>query len=166
MMAMGAYPPIDGFMTEADWRGASVDMKLESGVFWPIPISLSCGRELADAIHIEEEVALVDAESGAILAIMEVTEKYAPDKALECEHVYRTLEPAHPGVKKVIEQGEIKEIHEEMENSVSFYRMQTMNQSLHHAVLNKWITLDEALGRTSDAQELMGMLGEPAGVAR
>jgi len=42
--------------------------------------------------------------------------------------------------------------------------MQTMNQSLHQAVLNKWITLEEALGRTSDAQELLGMLGEPVGL--
>ena len=107
MMAMGAYTPIDGFMNEADWRSACLDMKLENGVFWPIPITLSCDRELADRIHVEEEVALVDGESGEILAIMEVTGKYAPDKSLECEHVYRTSDPAHPGVQKVMEQGEI-----------------------------------------------------------
>jgi len=107
MMAMGAYTPIDGFMSEADWRGSCLDMKLESGVFWPIPITLSCDRELADRIHVEEEVALVDGESGEILAIMEVTGKYAPDKSLECEHVYRTTDTAHPGVQKVMEQGEI-----------------------------------------------------------
>jgi sulfate adenylyltransferase len=82
-------------------------MRLENGVFWPIPITLSCERALADRIHLEEEVALVDGESGEILAIMEVTEKYAPDKALECEHVYRTTDSAHPGVQKVLAQGEI-----------------------------------------------------------
>ena len=107
MMAMGAYTPIDGFMNEADWRGSCLDMKLENGVFWPIPITLSCDRDLADCIHVEEEVALVDGESGEILAIMEVTGKYAPDKSLECEHVYRTTDTAHPGVQKVMEQGEI-----------------------------------------------------------
>lgn len=107
MMAMGAYTPIDGFMGEADWRGVSLEMKLENGVFWPIPITLSCDKDLADSIHDEEEVALTDGESGEILAIMEVTEKYAPDKTLECEHVYRTADPAHPGVQKVLEQGEI-----------------------------------------------------------
>jgi len=107
MMAMGAYTPIDGFMGEAGWRGSSLEMKLSNGVFWPIPITLSCDRELADSIHVEEEVALVDGESGEILAVMEVTEKYAPDKVLECEHVYRTTEMAHPGVQKVMEQGEI-----------------------------------------------------------
>jgi sulfate adenylyltransferase len=107
MMAMGAYTPIDGFMNEADWRGSCLDMKLENGVFWPIPITLSCDRDLADRIHVEEEVALADGESGEILAIMEVTEKYAPDKSLECEHVYRTTETAHPGVRKVMDQGGI-----------------------------------------------------------
>ena len=104
MMAMGAYTPLDGFMGEADWRGVCLDMKLGNGVFWPIPITLSGQRELADSIHIEEEVALVDGENGEILAIMEVLEKYSPDKVLECEHVYRTLETAHPGVQKVMEQ--------------------------------------------------------------
>ncbi len=107
MMGMGAYTPIGGFMGEADWRAASLEMKLENGVFWPIPITLSCDKNLADSIQDEEEVALADGESGEILAIMEVTEKYAPDKALECEHVYRTVDPAHPGVQKVLEQGEI-----------------------------------------------------------
>ncbi len=68
MMAMGAYTPIGGFMNEADWRGSCLDMKLESGVFWPIPITLSCEKVLADTIHVEEEVALIDSESGEILA--------------------------------------------------------------------------------------------------
>jgi len=107
MLAMGAYTPLDGFMGEADWRGVCLDMKLENGVFWPIPITLSCSKMLAGSIDREEEVALVDGESGEILAIMEVTEKYGPDKGLECEHVYRTRDAAHPGVQKVQQQGEV-----------------------------------------------------------
>jgi sulfate adenylyltransferase len=107
MLAMGAYTPLQGFMGEADWRGSCLEMKLENGTFWPIPITLSCDRELADAIHIEEEVALVAGEQEDILAIMEVAEKYVPDKDLECEYVYRTTDAAHPGVLKVREQGEV-----------------------------------------------------------
>jgi sulfate adenylyltransferase len=107
MMAMGAYTPLDGFMGKGNWRRVCLDMKLKNGVFWPIPITLSSDKALADSIHVEEEVALVDGESGEILAIMEVTEKYVPDKTLECEQVYRTTDPAHPGVQKVLEQGEI-----------------------------------------------------------
>jgi len=107
MMAMGAYTPIDGFMGESDWRGVCLEMKLKNDIFWPIPITLSCDKNLADSIHDEEEVALTDDESGEIYAIMKVSEKYSPDKILECEHVYRTTDRAHPGVQKVLEQGEI-----------------------------------------------------------
>ncbi len=107
MLAMGAYTPLEGFMGEADWRGVCLEMKLENGIFWPIPITLSCEPDLADRIQIEEEVALTDGESGEILALLEVTEKYQPDKALECEHVYRTTDASHPGVLKVLEQSDV-----------------------------------------------------------
>ncbi len=107
MLAMGAYTPLDGFMGHTDWKGSCRDMRLASGVFWPVPITLPVARELADAIGAEEEVALVDAEGGEILAIMRVREKYSIDKAFECEHVYRTTDPKHPGVAKVLAQGEV-----------------------------------------------------------
>jgi sulfate adenylyltransferase len=107
MLAMGAYTPLDGFMGHDDWRGACLDMKLASGVFWPIPITLPVDRPLADAIRVEEEVALVDAETGEILAVMEVGETYAIDKRIEAEHVYRTADPRHPGVAKLLAQGEV-----------------------------------------------------------
>jgi twitching motility protein PilT len=41
--------------------------------------------------------------------------------------------------------------------------MQTMNQSLCQAVENRWISLETALGRSADPQELRQMLGEPVG---
>jgi len=107
MLAMGAYTPLDGFMGRDDWRGSCLDMKLASGLFWPIPITLPVSNELAAGIGIEEEVTLADAESGEMLAVMEVREKYSVDKKLEAEHVYRTVDPKHPGVAKLLHQGEV-----------------------------------------------------------
>ncbi len=107
MLAMGAYTPLEGFMGEADWRGCCIDMALSNGLFWPIPITLSCAPALADAIQVGEEVAVVDGDGAEILGVLEVGEKYEIDMALECSHVYRTTDPAHPGVQKVMEQGEI-----------------------------------------------------------
>ena len=107
MLAMGAYTPLGGFMGHDDWRGSCLDMKLVNGVFWPIPITLPVDKGLADGIHAEEDVTLVDAESGEVLAIIEVREKYSIDKHLEAEHVYRTTDPKHPGVAKVFSQGEV-----------------------------------------------------------
>jgi sulfate adenylyltransferase len=107
MLAMGAYTPLTGFMGHDDWHGACADMKLTSGLFWPIPITLSCAQALADSIAVEEEVALVDAESGEVMGTLEVTEKYEIDKTFECQHVFRTTDPKHPGVAKVLGQGEV-----------------------------------------------------------
>lgn len=107
MLGMGAYTPLSGFMDEADWRGCCLDMKLDSGLFWPIPITVSVARELAEAISIGEEVALSDGHTGDCLALLTVTEKYEIDKELECAQVYRTSDPGHPGVQKVMQQGEV-----------------------------------------------------------
>ena len=107
MLAMGAYTPLDGFMGHDDWLGVCKDMKLTNGVFWPIPITLAVDKDLGDSIHEEEEVALTDGETGEILAVLEVREKYAIDKKLEAEHVYRTADPKHPGVAKVFAQGDV-----------------------------------------------------------
>ena len=107
MLAMGAYTPLDGFMGRDDWRGSCLDMKLTNGVFWPIPITLPIDRDLADGIYAEEEVALIDAVTDEILAVMEVHEKYSIDKQMEAKHVYRTGDPKHPGVAKVLHQGDV-----------------------------------------------------------
>ncbi len=107
MLAMGAYTPLEGFMGQADWRGCCAEMKLASGLFWPIPITLSCSRELADSIAIEETVTLVDQDSGEIMGMLEVAEKYEIDKEFECRHIFRTTDPKHPGVAKTMAQGEV-----------------------------------------------------------
>ena len=107
MLGMGAYTPLDGFMGHDDWRGTVVDMRLSNGVFWPIPITLSVGEDEAGSIAVGDEVALVDGETQETLGVMMVREKYRIDKALECQHVFRTNDPKHPGVEKVMGQGAV-----------------------------------------------------------
>ncbi|MEK9673782.1 MAG: sulfate adenylyltransferase [Rhodospirillaceae bacterium] len=107
MLGMGAYTPLDGFMGEADWRGSCVDMKLSSGLFWPVPITVSAAQDLADSIKIGDDVALTDGETGEILGTMTVTEKYAIDKDLENQSIYGTTDEKHPGVQKVLAQGPV-----------------------------------------------------------
>jgi sulfate adenylyltransferase len=78
-----------------------------SGLFWPIPITLSADAASADAIKVGEDVALVDPDDGVALATLRVTEKYAVDKAHECMSVFRTVDAQHPGVKMVMQQPEV-----------------------------------------------------------
>ena len=107
MLGIGGFTPLAGFMSEADWRGVCDGYRTAEGLFWPIPITLSADRSFADAIAPGAEIALADPDDGSILATLRVTEKYAIDKAHECRSVFRTVDPEHPGVKMVVEQGEL-----------------------------------------------------------
>jgi len=107
MLGMGAYTPLAGFMGHDDWRASVTDMRLADGTFWPIPITLSLARSIADGLAVGEEVALADAETGEILGQMVVREKYTIDRDFECRHVFRTTDSKHPGVEKVMRQGEV-----------------------------------------------------------
>ncbi|HET7365197.1 MAG TPA: sulfate adenylyltransferase [Burkholderiales bacterium] len=107
MLGMGGFTPLEGFMTRADWEGVCDRYRTAAGVFWPIPITLSVSAETAAALHSGTDVALADPDDGTLLATMSITEKYRIDKAHECLMVFRTTDPAHPGVKMVMQQGEV-----------------------------------------------------------
>ncbi|HXZ49127.1 MAG TPA: sulfate adenylyltransferase, partial [Usitatibacter sp.] len=107
MLGIGGFTPLEGFMTHADWEGVCDGYRTASGLFWPIPITLSAGRSASAPIEVGSDLALADPEGGEILATMRVTEKYAIDKAHECASVFRTTDPEHPGVKMVMAQGEV-----------------------------------------------------------
>lgn len=107
MLGIGGFTPLDGFMTHADWRGVCDGMKMASGLFWPIPITLSTDVANAAGINEGDNIALFDPERDEVLATMTVTEKYQIDKAHECMQVYKTTDMEHPGVKMVMEQGEV-----------------------------------------------------------
>ena len=107
MLGIGGFTPLDGFMTRADWEGVCDGMKMANGLFWPIPITLSTDKKTADGLETGTEVALVDSETGEIMATMKVSEKYTIDKAHECMMVYKTADMEHPGVKMVMGQGDV-----------------------------------------------------------
>ena len=107
MMGIGGFTPLTGFMTHADWEGVCDGMKMASGLFWPIPITLSTDEATANSISEGDSIALADSESGEILATMQVTEKYSIDKKHECMMVYKTTDKEHPGVNMVMAQGDV-----------------------------------------------------------
>jgi sulfate adenylyltransferase len=107
MLGIGAFTPLRGFMGEADWRGVCDAMRLADGTFWPIPITLSATGAAARDLSAGEEVALADGESGEIMGTLRVEERYGIDRLHECRRVFGTVDAAHPGVAKVMEQGEV-----------------------------------------------------------
>jgi sulfate adenylyltransferase len=107
MLGIGGFTPLEGFMTHADWAGVCDGMKMANGLFWPIPITLSTDKDTAAKFRTGTDIALADPDNGEVLAVMKVTEKYAINKAHECATVFRTTDLEHPGVKMVMEQGEV-----------------------------------------------------------
>jgi sulfate adenylyltransferase len=107
MMGIGAFSPLDGFMGKGDWKGVCDEMKMTNGIFWPIPISLSVSKKEASKIREGQGVALIDSKNNELMGSMVVEEKYIIDKIHECKQVFKTDDIQHPGVAKVMEQGEV-----------------------------------------------------------
>jgi len=97
MLLNGAFSPLDGFMTEADYSGVLSNMRLASGVLWPMPIALDVKPEFAEKVKVGGSIALRDAE-GVLIATMEVASIYRPDREAEAKAVFGTTDEKHPGV--------------------------------------------------------------------
>ena len=110
MLGIGGFTPLNGFMSQADWQGVVDNMRLQSGdntgLFWPIPITLSAPKLTADDLNQGDKVALV-AQDGEIMGILTVEETYTIDKEHECQQVFTTTDSEHPGVQQVLNQGEV-----------------------------------------------------------
>jgi sulfate adenylyltransferase len=109
MLGIGGFTPLKGFMGKEDWKSVCAEMKMPSmnGLFWPIPVTFSTSKENADKLNIGDEVALYSDEFDEIMATMKVEEIYEIDKEFECQHVYKTTDMEHPGVKMVMDQAAV-----------------------------------------------------------
>jgi sulfate adenylyltransferase len=93
----GAFSPLEGFLSEAEYQRVVREMRLPSGTLWPIPVTLDVSAEFAGATSKGEHIALRDAE-GVLIATMEVSDIWEPDKGAEASGVYGTQDQQHPGV--------------------------------------------------------------------
>jgi len=99
LIANGAYSPLEGFMGKADYHSVLQNMRLENGIPWSLPITLAVDGWKAAEIKEGETINLL--HNDMIYGVLEVDEKFKPDKYMEAELVYRTTDPKHPGVNKL-----------------------------------------------------------------
>ncbi|MGD2040062.1 MAG: sulfate adenylyltransferase [Anaerolineae bacterium] len=104
MISVGAYSPLTGFMTQADYDSVIDTMRLSNGLPWSIPVTLPVDDETAAGLEEGQEIALLDGDH--LMGIMTIAEKFAADKEREAREVYRTTEEAHPGVARLYRQGD------------------------------------------------------------
>lgn len=105
LLANGAFSPLEGFLTEADYRRVRDERHLANGLVWTIPVTLAVDAATRKSLKPGQDVALY-ARDGRLLAILHLEEIYHYNKELEAAAVYKTTEAKHPGVAAVYEQGE------------------------------------------------------------
>ena len=97
LLLNGAFSPLEGFLEQADYENVCDEMRLESGVLWPMPINLDVSEEFAVGVSKGDTIALRDVE-GVLIATMEVSEIWQPDKTSEAKRVFGTNDESHPAV--------------------------------------------------------------------
>ena len=103
LLLNGAFSPLEGFLGKADYEKVCADMRLESGVLWPMPITLDVSDAFADSVSTGDTIALRDPE-GVLIATMDVSDIWQPDKESEAQRVFGTNDEAHPGVSYLMHQ--------------------------------------------------------------
>lgn len=107
LIAVGAFSPLTGFLNEEDYLSVVKHMRLADGTVWSIPITLSVSEEEAAGFSLYGQVALIGEEDGIIYAIIEIDSIYKADLTEEARQVFKTTDPEHPGVKKLLERSPV-----------------------------------------------------------
>ena len=97
-IASGLYSQLTGPMMQNDYQTVLGKGRLSDDLPWTIPILLDAADETAKDFIEGDTVTLVCEEESFATLIVE--EKYGWDKEIHCERVYKTIDPAHPGVAK------------------------------------------------------------------
>ncbi|MNW41532.1 Sulfate adenylyltransferase [compost metagenome] len=103
LIGVGAFSPLTGFMDEKDYLSVVSTMRLHDGTVWSIPITLSVDEDTASRLTVGEQAALIGAEDDVVYGVIEITSLYRPDRGEESVKVFKTDDPAHPGVQKLLE---------------------------------------------------------------
>ena len=98
LLLSGGLSPLRGFMGQAAYESVVDNLHLPDGTLWSIPLLLDVSAQQAEKIEPGQTLALRDDE-GFMLAVLDVEDKWTPDKRHEAAEVYGTTSTEHPGVR-------------------------------------------------------------------
>lgn len=104
LMAVGAFSPLDRFMSEADHQSVLDNMRLCSGYIFPLPITLPVDEDEKALFNIGGDIALRSPEN-ELLAIMTVEEIYEWDLEEVALKAFGTLDTRHPLISEMYRWG-------------------------------------------------------------
>ena len=92
----GGFSPLTGFMDEADYKSVVTDLKLSNGVIFGLPVVFD-----TDDSRVVPGAKVLLKYNHVPIALLEVSSKYIPNKALEAKKCYGTSSIEHPGVMMI-----------------------------------------------------------------
>ena len=104
LLATGGFSPLETFLNRADYERVIEEMRLDRGVLFPVPLTLTVNRDAP--LKLDAEVALVDSYNN-LIAIMRVEEVYDWNRDREARLVCGTTDSRHPLVAEMNSWGEL-----------------------------------------------------------
>lgn len=104
LLATGGFSPLNGFMNRADYDLVLEEMRLASGVLFPLPVTLTVQKDAG--VTLDSELALADQHNN-VLAVMRVEEIFEFDAEREALLAYGTNDLRHPFVAEMNSWGEL-----------------------------------------------------------
>ncbi|GMH83415.1 hypothetical protein TrVE_jg1035 [Triparma verrucosa] len=92
LLMNGGFSPLTGFMDETTYKSVVENMALPSGLIMGLPVIFDTDDESLQP----GDVALLK-DGDREIATVEFTDKFLPDKPLECLNCYGTSQIEHPG---------------------------------------------------------------------
>ncbi|MCH7588148.1 MAG: bifunctional sulfate adenylyltransferase/adenylylsulfate kinase [Chloroflexi bacterium] len=93
LIACGAFSPLDQFMGKDDYQRVLDEMRLQSGLIFPIPVALPV--EPDERLKLDEEIALRSVKN-ELIAVLTIQEIYAWDREEVSGKVFETQSLRHP----------------------------------------------------------------------
>jgi sulfate adenylyltransferase len=101
-IARGVFSPLEGFLGRVQLESVVNQGRLPDGLPWTIPILLAVDDQLAGGLKEGQPLTLMG-PGGDPLAVMHLEEKYRYDRQEIARGVFATDDPAHPGVKGLLD---------------------------------------------------------------
>merc|ERR1740124_1503731 len=92
----GGFSPITGFMDEASYNSVVESMELPNGLIFGLPVVFD-----TDSEDLQPGMTILLKDGDRPIATVEFTDKFLPNKPLECLKCYGTSQIEHPGALMV-----------------------------------------------------------------
>ncbi len=104
LLATGGFSPLNRFMNRADYNRVLEELRLTSGMLFPLPVTLTVKKDAG--VKLDGELALADQHNN-VLAVMRVEEIFEWDPEREARLAYGTNDLRHPLVAEMNSWGEL-----------------------------------------------------------